>query len=239
MAGERPWVSKMGIGRILAILGVFLWLGSGVAMAKEKNILVVDRFTSGLDENGIPHGWALEKSLGSDSKIVLRKEKDNFFLHLLSVNNNFGLKKDISFDIRQHPYLSWRWKVTRLPRGGDIRKRETDDQAGQIYVLFPKFPAMVNTRSVGYMWDSRAPAGLEGTSVAYSKMKYVVLESGKSKLDQWVFESRNVYEDYKRLFQEEPSSVGAVLLFINTQHTKSSAECFYSDIIFSSTPYEK
>jgi hypothetical protein len=211
----------------------------GLAIAEEKNILVVDHFTSPLDENGLPPGWTLEKSLGNDSKITQGKEKDLFFIHLLSVKDNFGLKKEISFDIRQYPYLSWGWKVSKLPPRGDIRKRETDDQAGQIYVLFPRFPAMVNTRSVGYIWDSQTPVGSEGTSTAYSKMKYVVLESGKSKSDQWVFESRNVYEDYKRLFQEGPPPAGAVLLFINTQHTKSSAECFYRDIVFSSAAIER
>ena len=119
------------------------------------------------------------------------------------------------------PYLTWRWKATRLPKGGDIRKRETDDQAGQIYVLFPKFPAMVNTRSMGYIWDAVTPVGTSGTSTAYSKMKYVVLQSGAEKLDQWIWETRNVYEDYKKYFQEDPPQAGAVLLYINTQHTQS------------------
>jgi hypothetical protein len=111
-----------------------------------------------------------------------------------------------------------------------------DDQAGQVYVIFPKFPTMMNSRSMGYIWDSKAPVGLSGTSTAYSKMKYVVLQSGPERLGQWVSETRNVYEDYKKLFQEEPPRVGAVLLYINSQHTKSSAECFYADIFFSSSP---
>ncbi len=121
-----------------------------------------------------------------------------------------------------------------MPQGGDIRKRETDDQAGQIYVIFPKFPAMVNSRSVGYIWDSQAPVGFSGTSTAYSRMKYIVLQSGHNRLNQWITESRNVYEDYKNLFKEEPPLVGAVLVYINSQHTKSSASCDYMDIIFSS-----
>ncbi|MGD0625262.1 MAG: DUF3047 domain-containing protein, partial [Thermodesulfobacteriota bacterium] len=138
--------------------------------------------------------------------------------------------------IRKYPYLSWKWKVSKLPRGGDIRKRGTDDQAGQVYVLFPKFPTTINTRSVGYIWDSLAPVGLSGKSTAYGKMKYVVLQSGAAKLNQWISETRNVYEDYKKLFQEEPPTVGALLLYINSQHTRSSAECFYGNIFFSANP---
>jgi hypothetical protein len=89
---------------------------------------------------------------------------------------------------------------------------------------------------MGYIWDSNAPQGFSGTSTAYSKMKYFVLQSGTGKLDQWIWETRNVYEDYKKLFQEEPPAAGGILLYINTQHTKGSAEIEYGDFFFSSQP---
>jgi hypothetical protein len=219
----------------------FIWIiiatiliGLSQGFSAEKEVLLVDRFEGGVDEKGLPQGWSLEKEPSPNSKIAIKKEKGTNFLHLLSVNDTFGLKKEISFDIRKYPYLFWRWRATVLPKGGDIRKRETDDQAGQIYVIFPKFPAMVNSRSVGYIWDTQAPVGLSGISTAYSKMRYIVLQSGPTKLNQWVAETRNVYEDYKNLFKEEPPLVGTVLIYINSQHTKSSASCDYTDIYFSS-----
>jgi hypothetical protein len=213
-------------------------LPAAVSMAQENGVLWVDRFSKGVNAEGIPVGWILEKTLDSSSKIAIEGEKEIQFLRLLSVGDAFGLRKDMAFNIREHPYLSWRWKVSKLPKGGDIRKRETDDQAGQIYVLFPKVPAIFNTLAVGYIFDSQAPVGLYGTSTAYNRMRYVLLESGPAKLDQWISETRNVYEDYKRLFHGEPPTVGGVLLYINSQHTKSSAECSYADIFFSSHPPE-
>jgi hypothetical protein len=209
---------------------------AAASMAQEKGVLWVDRFSNGVNEGGIPVGWIQEKTPGSSSKIAIEGEKENHFLHLLSVGDAFGLRKDIPFDIRKYPYLCWRWKVSNLPKEGDIRKGEIDDQAGQIYVLFPKIPSIFNTLAVGYIWDSQAPVGLSGTSAAYQKMRYVVLESGAAKLNQWNSETRNVYEDFKRLFQEEPPTVGGVLLYINSHHTRSSAECFYADIFFSANP---
>ena len=182
--------------------------GAGALASEEKGILVVDRFSSGANEKGIPQGWAQEKDLGPQSKISVGQEKDIYFVHLLSVNDAFGIKEEFTFDIRKYPYLTWKWKATRLPKGGDIRKRETDDQAGQIYVLFPKFPAMANTRSMGYIWDTVTPVGTPGTSTAYSKMKYVVLQSGAEKLDQWIWETRNVYEDYKKSSKKTPPKQG-------------------------------
>jgi hypothetical protein len=213
-----------------------LLASSSMAQEQEKGILWVNRFSNGANEAGIPVGWVPEKTPGSSSKIAVEGEKGNHFLCLLSVGDSFGLRKDISFDIRKYPYLSWRWKVSKLPQGGDIQKRDTDDEAGQIYVLFPRFPAFLNTLSVGYIWDSQAPVGLSGTSTAYSKMRYTVLQSGSAKLNQWISETRNVYEDFKKLFQVEPPTAGGVLLYINSQHTKSSAECFYGNIFFSANP---
>jgi hypothetical protein len=213
-------------------------MGTGASMAQENGIVIVGRFSGeGLETNGVPPGWQ-RNSLGNNSKIAIDREKEDYFLHILCVNDNIALGKKISFDIRKFPYLSWRWKASKLPEGGDIRKRETDEQAGQVYVVFPKFPSPVNTRSVGYIWDSQAPVGLSGTSTAYSKMKYVVLQSGPVKLNQWICETRNVYEDYQKLFQEEPPTLGGVVLYINTQHSKSSGEIFYGDIFFASTPPE-
>jgi len=203
-------------------------------MAEENGVLLVGRFSGeGLDTNGIPPGWQL-KNPGNNSKIAIEGKKEDYFLHMLCVNDNIAMGKKVSIDVRKYPYLSWRWKAGKLPEGGDIRKRETDEQAGQIYVVFPKFPSPVNTRSVGYIWDSQAPVGLSGTSTAYGKMKYVVLQSGSLKLNQWISETRNVYEDYQELFQEEPPTLNGVVLYINTQHSKSSAEIFYADIFFSS-----
>lgn len=225
--------------RILGIIAVlFLIVGtSGPSLSGEKpQTLVVDRFSEGVNNEGIPKGWSLEKSPSKESKISIEQDKEGPFLRILSVNDTFGLKKDMSFDIRKYPYLTWRWKVLRLPKEGDIRKRDTDDQAGQVYVLFPKFPTTVNTRSVGYIWDSNTPQGFSGTSTAYSKMRYFVLQSGTGKLDQWMQETRNVYEDYKKLFQEEPPEAGGILLYINTQHTKGSAEIEYGPLSFSSQP---
>jgi hypothetical protein len=226
----------MRLFRTILAVGIFLLISIAAAGAEEKGILVVDRFSSGLNEEGNPVGWIREKTPGPQSLIAVKKDQGEPFLVLRSVNDNFGVKKEISFDIRKYPYLCWQWKALDLPPKGDIRERETDDQAGQIYVVFPRFPAMINSRSMGYIWDTKTPVGYMGTSTAYSKMKYVVLESGTAKLGQCICESRNVYEDYKKLFQEDPPEVGTVLLYINTQHTHGSAEIEYADIYFSATP---
>ena len=89
---------------------------------------------------GLPSGWTLEKTPGPKSKYVIEKDKEDRFLRLHSVKDGFGLRKEISFDIRKYPYLSWWWKAIQLPKGGDIRKKETDDQAGSNFFRLSPVP---------------------------------------------------------------------------------------------------
>jgi len=119
---------------------LFYHMAAVASMAKENEVLVVGRFSGErLEANGVPPGWQ-RNNLGNNSKIAIDGEKEDYFLHILCVNDYIALGKKISFDIHKLPYLSWRWKASRLPEGGDIRNRETDEQAGQVYVVFPNFP---------------------------------------------------------------------------------------------------
>ena len=108
-------------GFLLAVL-LILGMSTPATSEEKKDILVVDRFSSGANEKGIPQGWAQEKELGPQSKISVGQEKDIHFVHLMSVNDAFGIKKEMSFDIRKYPYLTWKWKATRLPKGGGYPK---------------------------------------------------------------------------------------------------------------------
>lgn len=218
----------IGIG-LLVVLGFFFILNSQA----QEGILWVDKFSMKKVTDGIPEGWRLEKKTG-DPQIKVEQSGDNAYVRFVSNNSSFGLTKELKFEIKDYPYLNWKWMVTRLPEKGDFLKKETDDQAAQIYVLFPRFPTKVNTEIVGYYWESNPKnKGLEGESPAWSKSKVIVLQAGPEKLNQWVSEKRNVYEDYKKVFKKEPPKTGGISLYINTQHTQGKAESFFDEIFFS------
>jgi Protein of unknown function (DUF3047) len=211
------------------VLGV-LFIVSSVA---QEGILWVDKFSGKEGPGGIPEGWNLEKKTGNP-EIEVEKSGDNAFVRFRCSNSSFGLKKSMNFELKDYPYLNWKWKVTRLPEKGDFLKKETDDQAAQVYVLFPRFPSQLNTEVVGYYWESQAKnKGKEGDSSAWSKAKVIVLQAGTERLNQWVQEKRNVYEDYKKLFKKEPPKTGGISIYINTQHTQGEAESYFGPIYFS------
>ena len=219
------------IYKAITITMVILFLASASAVAGDGNIVMIDKFSGQKDEKGVPLGWELEKKEGK-SDIRIEHGGDNFYLHFISQRSSFGVKKKVEFRIQDFPILNWKWKAGKLPKGGDVREKSTDDQAAQVYIAFPKFPATVNTRIIGYIWDNEAPKGSTVTSKWWSKLKCIVLRDKTDKLNQWFKERRNVYEDYKMLFGEEPPEVGGISLYINSQHTKSSAESCFDDVYF-------
>jgi len=178
-----------------------------------------------------PRGFSKEIKTGQPQVAL-----ENGFLRLSSKKSSFGFKKGLRTSVKDYPYIHWSWQARKLPKGGDFRKKETDDQAGQLYVLFPRAPAKVNTRMLGYLWENETPKGTSGTSTTWSKLKCIVLRDKTDPLGVWHNESRNVYEDYKKFFNEEPPEVGGVALYINSQHTGSEAEILYGPIFFTKNP---
>jgi hypothetical protein len=178
-----------------------------------------------------PKGFTKETKVGTP-QIML----EDGFLKLSSTKSSFGLKKDLKASVKEFPYIHWFWQARTLPKGGDFRKGKTDDQAGQLYLLFPRFRAMADTLMVGYLWENEAPRGTSGTSTAWSKLRCIVLRDKTDTLGTWYKESRNIYEDYKRLFGEEPPNLTAVAVYINSQHTGSEAEILYGPIYFTREP---
>jgi hypothetical protein len=216
------------------VLLPFAVLLVAVAAWAADRVVVADWGKYPVGTKGIPEGWK-GGDWGSpryDFEIV--EVDGQRALHLKSEGDSSTIAREIKgmIDLKQTPILEWRWKITRLPRGADARKSATDDEAGQIYVTWPRFPEALRSRIIGYIWDTSAPVGSIFRSEKTSTVQYVVVESGTAKLGQWVAERRNVLDDFKKIYGEEPGNPGAISISIDSDDTKSSAEAFVGTILF-------
>jgi hypothetical protein len=210
--------------RVCFVLAAFV-----PALVQADDRLSVGDFSLGADERGVPRGWQLSEKAGH-AAFSLTREGQVPALCMQSTNTSFSFQRKVNADLNQFPVLSWKWKVTHLPKGGDFRKSSTDDQAAQLFVAFGR------TRSIVYLWDSTAPEGLMADAISppFMSVKVVVVRSGPANLGRWITESRNVYEDYKKLFgtTDNPPMVSGMRMQINTQHTRTSGECAFADLTF-------
>ena len=191
---------------VVAIMMTLYMAGSGPANFD---------FTT-LDTKGAPKGWELKRKDGKPETFLTEDSGLKAFC-MKSDNSSFSIQRRMLVDVKEYPVIRWRWKVTELPANGDLRLKESDDQAAQLFVAFGR-------KSVVYVWDTNAPVGTvvkSGLPIMASRI--MVVESGSKKAGRWVTETRDLREDYKTLYGEYPKLAEGIRFQINSQHTRSKA----------------
>ena len=216
------------VGLLAGFAAVALWAGSAT-------VLVEDWSEHHVGAKGIPEGWKGGQTWGTpayDFSVV--QESPTKALHLRSREDSSTISRAVKVNLKDTPILEWQWKAVTLPKGGDARNKRADDQALQLYVTWERFPKLLRSRIIGYIWDSAAPAGSVIKSQKTGLITYVVVRSSPTDIGKWLTETRNVYEDYKRIYGEEPDGPDAISIAIDSDDTNSSAEAYIGAIRFRS-----
>ena len=186
--------------------------------------------TTGLPGDWKPQNWGTPHY--ENLKIV--EDEGRRALYMKSVNDSSTINKEIKgkVHLKDTPMLEWQWKSIVLPKGANSCKKATDDQAGQIFIVWPRFPEAVRSRIIGYVWDTTQPAGTICKSEKTGTVTYVVVHSGPTDLNRWVTEKRNVVEDFKKIYGEAPDDPSVLSLSIDSNDTNTSSEAMYGPIVF-------
>jgi len=204
------------------------------ALAWAADVVVVEDWsTIPIGSRGIPQGWRGQDWGNPVYDMAVVENGGHRVLHLKSKDESSTISRDIKqrVDLSETPILEWRWKVVTLPAGGDSRRSETDDQAAQIYVIWPRFPEALRSRIIGYVWDTTTPVGTIVKSQKTGTVTYVVVQSGTARLGQWVTEQRNVVDDFRKIYGEAPDNPGAISVAIDSNDTHSTAESLIGEIL--------
>ncbi len=163
-----------------------------------------------------------------------------------------ALFRKIRIDPHRNPILEWRWRVPRasgaggakgpsavsppvrlsLAFDGDASKLDIDDRS-KLRLAKALTANGLPYASLLYVWLTRSPAETVYSSPHTERVRHIVVESGEQRLGQWVVERRNVLEDYRRVFHEEPGDIVAVGLMTDYGDNGAPRRAFYGDITFS------
>jgi hypothetical protein len=198
-----------------------------VALTAGAPMALVILNATGAPPGRLPDGWQLKVNRGA-ADIATIGEGNSRVLRFRSHKSSFALERGVDVDLTQYPLLSWSWKVTELPAGGDVRYPHTDDQAAQVLVAF------ADRHVLTYIWDSSAPKGSWQNASHFPLLHIfaLVCRSGPEELNRWLPETHNVAQDFQKAFELPPARVKGIRLQINSQHTGSSAESYFGDISF-------
>jgi Protein of unknown function (DUF3047) len=221
-------MTRLGAVMLLLVLAVAAWAA---------DVVIDDWQSQKLGAHGIPDGWLGGQTWGlPQHDMTIEENEGHRVLHMKSKIESSTVRRDIRgrVNLKETPILEWSWKAITLPKNGDCRKKATDDQAAQLYIVWPRFPEAVRSQIIGYIWDSTAPAGSIVKSEKTSTVTYVVMRSGAADLGKWITERRNVVEDYQKIYGAQPDNPGFISIAIDSDDTVSSAESVFGTIRFRS-----
>jgi hypothetical protein len=221
-------MTRLGAVMLLLVLAVAAWAA---------DVVIDDWQSQKLGAHGIPDGWLGGQTWGlPQHDMTIEENEGHRVLHMKSKIESSTVRRDIRgrVNLKETPILEWSWKAITLPKNGDCRKKATDDQAAQLYIVWPRFPEAVRSQIIGYIWDSTAPAGSIVKSEKTSTVTYVVMRSGAADLGKWITERRNVVEDYQKIYGTQPDNPGFISIAIDSDDTVSSAESVFGTIRFRS-----
>ena len=166
-----------------------------------------------------------------------------------------GKVRKIRIDPMRHPTIEWRWRVDALIPGMDKRYAATEDSPVRLILSFhgdPRrldFSARTQLRmakalsgralpyaTLMYVWAKDLPVGTVIENPHTDRIRMIVVATGEEGLGAWQSYRRNVVDDYRAAFGEDPWDIVAVGLMTDADNTRQWARGLYGDIAFLRTP---
>jgi hypothetical protein len=209
-----------------------LLLAAVVAVAADD--FIVEDWKQKLGATGIPPGWQGQNWGSPKYEFKVVQDDGRAALHMRSANEGSTISRDVKgkVNLNDTPILEWTWKAVALPKNANSCRKATDDQALQLFVVWPRFPEAVRSRIIGYVWDTTQPVGTICKSEKTGTVTYVVVRSGTAELGKWLTERRNVAEDFTRIYGEAPENPAGVSVSIDSNDTNSVSESEIGVIAF-------
>jgi len=168
------------------------------------------------------------------------------------VTGGSGMWRRIRVDPQHNPVLEWRWRVPAPDPGkppltvtssespvarlslafhGDTSKLDFEDRtklrlANLLTVNGLPYATLM------YVWMVGVPVDTVIRSPHTDRVRLIVAESGAQRAGQWVSFRRNVVEDFRRAYGEEPGDVVGVGLMTDYGDDGSPRRAYYGDITF-------
>ena len=221
--------------RARSVLVVFALLALAGLAAAADQVLTEDWKSSTVGATGLPGNWKPQNwGTPNYQNIKIVDDGGHRALSMKSADDSSTINRDIKgkVDLNATPILEWEWKAIALPKGANSCNKDTDDQAGQVFLLWPRFPEQVRSRIIGYVWDTTRPVGTTCKSEKTGMVTYIVVRSGSADLNRWITEQRNVVEDFKKVYGDTPDAPAVLSLAIDSNDTHSTAEVMYGAVRF-------
>jgi len=217
----------------------------------------VPLFSSSPANGDLPQGWrpfVLRRDRGTTRYRTIESE-GRTVLSARAESTSTAVQCEVDIDLTETPWLQWQWRVDALVPGARVDDEARDDSPARLVLAFRAAPQRLTlgdlmffeqielftgqrlrNTSLLYVWDPELPVGTVARYARTGRIRYFVVESGTSRLGQWVSYRRNVIADFKAAFGEVPGPITSVGVLTDSDDMRSTAEALYGDISFQPAP---
>jgi hypothetical protein len=210
---------------VAALLLIGLLLGADAG--SDVRVDNWDSYPAGaLDLSGVWRSYPSEQKWKQAPAIIV--DGNRSVLSLRTDSESMRVGRSVKINPRETPWLAWEWKAVVLPAGGDVRDPRRNDQAGRVMVMFEGMKGLL------YVWDTTAPVGAESRSdgLELFQRALIVVRSGPQDLGHWDHQRRNVYQDYRRVFEAQPRPIKWIGLESHSDDTRSRTAVIFGGVRF-------
>ncbi len=148
--------------------------------------------------------------------------------------------------------LRWRWRLDRPVADADLRKKEGDDAALKVCVMFDmpldRVPfvernllrlarsttsELLPAATVCYVFDPQLAEGVELPNAYTRRVRSIILSGRGAALAQWSAQERKVGADFLKLFGDESRTVPAIAAIVvgaDADNTGGSSLAYLADL---------
>ena len=223
---------------------------SPVAVSGAVEVLAFDRVP---DTGTLPRGWEPYsfRSIDRPTLYTAGFEEGRLVLRGNSRAAASALRRRISIDPRRYPRIEWSWNVSGSIPGADCTRRETDDCAARILLLYRFEPERASLQErlefeaaradrgeyppsaiLVYAWVSPTAPADPFPSPLSDRIRMIPVERGDARAGTWVTERRDHLADYKEAFGETPPPIDSVAFMVDTDDTGEQATAWLESLRF-------
>jgi len=232
---------------ILFIIPLLLMPSSAPGKADR---IAIGKFVADKEADGSPKGWRTVTYFNvPPTSYRVIKYRGKYILKAEGIGTSSCLFREVKAELEDYPIISWRWKISNVIRQAVETRKDRNDSAARVIVVFEIEPEALPTwygieyllrrlisrnepggPRIEYIWGNRIEKGriLDNPSLKHSKV--VVLESGERKAERWVPEKRNLVEDFEAAFGTQPKGILALGIQTDSDQSNEGVTAYYDEV---------
>ena len=243
----------MVLSRVLwCLLVSVVWLCSGCSWTKSGTLEWEPQAARGDEQSASGFdGWSHKGLPGKRNTRYQLTQLDGRWAVVADARSAVSLfRRSVRLEPEEFGSIEFAWRVQDLLKSADLTEPGNEDSPVRLLLAFEGDRSKFSTKNrllsdlvhaltgeplpyatLMYVWDNAATVGsIIPSGSGTDRIRKLVLDSGPTHVKTWRNHVRDIAQDYRLAFGEEPGPLVGLALMTDSDNTKTRARAWYSDI---------